>query len=123
MNHAPECVKRSPASPLTFVLNKSQRMTIIDFIIGLTLMNAMPHFVLGIYKGRMLSLFGYTPRANLLYAAFNVLVAASLFLYQYGASHLWENGILLGACFTLFMYFLTGRYFYRTFHEQYYAGK
>jgi hypothetical protein len=31
----------------------------IDFLIGLTLMNAMPHFVLGVWKGRMLSAFGF----------------------------------------------------------------
>lgn len=98
-------------------------MSFIDFIIGLTLMNAMPHFVLSVYRGRMLSLFGYTPRANLIYAVFNVLVAAGLFLYKYGTAQFWENGILVGACFTLLMYFLTGRFFYRTFHEQFYADK
>lgn len=98
-------------------------MTIIDFIIGLTLMNAMPHFVLSVYKGRMLSLFGYTPQANLYYAGFNVLVAAGLYFYKYGLDHFWENGILVGACFTLLMYFLTGRYFYRIFHEKHYADK
>ncbi len=95
-------------------------MTAIDFIIGLTIMNAMPHFVLSVYKGRMLSLFGYTPRANLLYALFNVLVAAALFLSKYGANRFWENGILVGACFTLVMYYLTGNYFYQTFHKKYY---
>ena len=37
-------------------------MNAIDFIIGLTLMNAMPHFVIGVWKGRILSAFAFRPR-------------------------------------------------------------
>jgi hypothetical protein len=32
-------------------------MTLIDFFIGFTPMNAMPHFVLGVWKGRIMGRF------------------------------------------------------------------
>ena len=41
--------------------------SLTDFIIGLTLMNAMPHFVLGTFQARMLSGFGYGDHANIIY--------------------------------------------------------
>lgn len=39
-------------------------MNLIDLLIGLTLMNAMPHFILGVWKGRMLSAFGFGDYKN-----------------------------------------------------------
>jgi hypothetical protein len=42
-------------------------MNLIDFIIGLTLMNAMPHFILGVWKGTMLSGFGVGHTRNIVW--------------------------------------------------------
>ena len=39
-------------------------MNFIDFLIGATLMNAMPHYVLGIWQGRMFSAFGFGNRQS-----------------------------------------------------------
>ena len=42
-------------------------MNWIDFIISATLMNAMPHLVLGTWKGRMFSAFGFGDKQNIAY--------------------------------------------------------
>jgi len=97
-------------------------MTIIDFLIGMTLMNAMPHFVLGTWKVRMFSAFGFGNIKNILYGLLNFLVSISLFLYEYGAEQLKSNGIYAGALAILVIYFLTGWYWYSLFHKRYYEN-
>lgn len=93
-------------------------MNLIDFIIGLTLVNALPHFVLGIWKGRILSAFGFSSTANILYGFLNFVVSISLFLYQYGYEKLLENGIYAGGLFIVIAYLLLGKILYRYFHEK-----
>jgi hypothetical protein len=93
-------------------------MNIIDFIIGLTLMNAMPHFVLGIWKGRMVSGFGFGNLPNILYGLLNFIISAGLFIYKYGPGQLLENGIYLGALTLLLIYFITGRFWYSLFRKK-----
>lgn len=90
-------------------------MTAIDFLIGLTLMNAMPHFVLGVWKARMLSGFGIGNGKNIAYGLVNFLVAMLLYSYQYGLASIAENGIVAGALFVLICYFLTGPFWYKKF--------
>jgi len=97
-------------------------MTIIDFLIGMTLMNAMPHFVLGTWKGRMFSAFGFGNIQNILYGLLNFLASISLFLYKYGAEQLTSNGIYAGALTILLIYLLTGWYWYSIFHKRYHAN-
>jgi hypothetical protein len=72
-------------------------MDVIDFFIGLTLMNAMPHFVLGIWKARMFSAFGFGDTKNILYGLLNFIISVGLFLYKYGMERLLANGIYAGA--------------------------
>ena len=95
-------------------------MDIIDLFIGLTLMNAMPHFVLGVWKGRMLSGLGFGNLQNILYGLVNFAISIGLFLYKYGIDPLFENGIYFGALVLLVVYFLTGRLWYSLFHQKYY---
>ena len=90
-------------------------MNIIDFFIGLTLMNAMPHFVLGVWKGRMLSGFGVGDTKNIIYGLMNFTISVGLFLYKYGSEALLNNGIYIGALFVLIIYFLTGKFWYNKF--------
>jgi hypothetical protein len=92
-------------------------MNIIDFFIGLTLMNALPHFVLGIWKRRMLSAFGFGNLQNILYGLLNFLISISLYLYQYGLDHLLSNGIYVGALTLLIIYFLTSRMLFNIFNK------
>ncbi|WP_420644718.1 hypothetical protein [Candidatus Leptofilum sp.] len=91
-------------------------LTLIDFLIGFFLMNAMPHLLVGLFGIRFLSAFGYKPSANLGYALLNVIVALFLFHIQHGIQALPTQGILLGALALLFIYLVTGRYFYNRFH-------
>ena len=95
-------------------------MDIIDFLIGMTLMNAMPHFVLGIWKARMFSAFGFGDTKNILYGLLNFAFSVGLFLYKYGLEAISENGIYAGALLLLVIYLLTGRYWYSVFHKRYY---
>jgi hypothetical protein len=98
-------------------------MNIIDFLIGLTLVNTLPHFVLGIWKGRMMSLFGFSPTANIIYGLFNLAISLALYLWQYGWQHLIENEMMLGGLFVIVGYFVLGKICYRAFHVKHLEGK
>jgi hypothetical protein len=93
---------------------------IIDFIIGLTLINTIPHFVLGIWKGRMFSGLGFGNTQNIIYGVVNFVISISLFVYKYGLAGILENGIYLGALFVLISYFIVGKLCYTYFHKKYY---
>lgn len=92
-------------------------MDILDFIIGAMLMNAMPHFVLGVWKGRMFSAFGFGDAQNIAYGALNFVVSLGLFLFKYGLAGLAQNGIYAGALGLLVIYFVTGRFWYALFNQ------
>ena len=91
-------------------------MELIDVVIGLTLMNAMPHFVIRTWRGRLLSLFGTGPRANLAYSLLNVSASLGLFVATYGVSGLAHNGLYVGALLILLIYYVTGDFFYRRYN-------
>ena len=93
-------------------------LTLIDFIIGLTLMNAMPHFVLGTFEARMLSGFGFGHRANIAYGLFNFALSLTLYVYKYSLAGLLSGGIYLGALVVLLIHFGTGKYFFHLFREK-----
>lgn len=95
--------------------------SLIDFIIGLTLINTIPHFVLGIWKGRMFSGLGFGNKQNILYGLLNLAISLSLFIYKYKIEGLLENSIYLGALFVIFSYFLVGKLCYKHFHEKYFS--
>ena len=97
-------------------------MDLIDFLIGMTLMNAMPHFVLGTWKARMFSAFGFGNTKNILYGVLNFLASFGLFVYKYGAEKITQNGIYAGALVLLLIYFLTGWFWYSIFHKKYYEN-
>jgi hypothetical protein len=106
------------AAILNRSFNKETRMSIIDLLIGLTLMNAMPHFVLGVWKGRMFSAFGFGNRKNMLYGAANLVLSLGLYFSKYGPEQLLHNGIYAGALVLLLIYFLTARFWYVLFQEK-----
>jgi hypothetical protein len=92
-------------------------MNIVDFIIGLTLMNAMPHFVLGVWKADMLSGFGVGHQRNIIWGLTNCIVSVSLFLYNYGLKGLSGNLIYAGALLVLLTFFITSRFWYNYFYK------
>lgn len=79
---------------------------IIDFLIGLFAANALPHYLIGKYNGRVLCLFGYGARANIAYSLFCVAVSLALFQFKYGLLELAKHGVLLGVLFVLFSFYL-----------------
>jgi hypothetical protein len=93
-------------------------MNIIDFVIGATLMNAMPHLVLGVWKGRMFSAFGFGDKQNIAYGTLCLVISASLYSYQYGVSAILDNGIYAGALALLLIYFVSGQFWYRLFSKK-----
>ena len=98
-------------------------MTLVDFIIGFMMVNAVPHFILGIYKCRFLGLFGYSPAGNIAYAILCFCISLGLFLYTYGLEGIWQNGIFVGGMFIVVTYFLTGKFLHYLFHTRYYKNK
>lgn len=81
-------------------------MNWIDFLIGFTLMNAMPHFVLGTWGVRMLSGFGFGDKANVSWAFANLAISTGLFHYSYNLSNLGNHGIYAGALTLLLIFWI-----------------
>ena len=99
--------------------------TFIDFLIGFTLMNAMPHFLFGLLNIRFLSAFGFSPQGNIGYGLLNVAAALGLFQFRYGLQELLGHGVVVGAGAVILIYLATGKFFYQLFqskdesHQQY----
>jgi hypothetical protein len=92
-------------------------MSWIDFFIGFTLMNAMPHFVLGVWQGRVLSAFGFGNKANIAYSLLNFSLSVSLFAYKYGILSFLEHPLYLGAITVLVIYYILGKLLYSIFKK------
>lgn len=94
------------------------KLTLLDFLIGFFLMNAMPHILFGLLKIRFFSAFGFSHQGNLGYGLFNVAFALVLFHIQYGIEALTSHGIVIGAGTMLLIYLFSGRFFYNLFQER-----
>jgi hypothetical protein len=92
-------------------------MKIIDLLIGITLMNAMPHYVLGVWKANMLSGFGVGHTKNVVWGLVNAIASVSLFVYQYRIDGLIENQIYLGALIVLVTFLFTSWFWYRFYNR------
>lgn len=93
-------------------------MKIIDLLIGLTLMNAMPHYVLGVWKAKMLCGFGVGNTKNIVWGLVNFVASVSLLVYQYGWSGLFENQIYLGALIVLVIFLFTSWFWYWLYYQR-----
>jgi len=93
-------------------------MNIIDLLIGLTLMNTMPHYILGIWKVRMISGFGTGSARNILWALFNFFLSVGLFVYAYGFGAFAANGIYAGAVLLQLIFFIAAPFWYWYFHHR-----
>lgn len=98
-------------------------MTIIDLFIGLTLVNSIPHFVLGVWKGRILGGLGFGNTANIIYGLLNFVISTGLFLYKYGLNGFLNNGIYLGGMLVVVFYLILGKILYKFFHKKYSDNK
>ena len=77
---------------------------VIDFLIGLFAVNALPHYLFGRMNIQVLSLFGYSAKGNLCYAAFCLAVSVGLFTYQHGLQTIGERPTLVGVLFVVICY-------------------
>jgi hypothetical protein len=89
----------------------------VDFLIGFTLMNAMPHLLFGLLKIRFFSVFGFSPQGNIAYAFLNIAIALTLFQIQYGLTTLAQHGVVVGAVAMWFIYLVSGKFFYNLFQK------
>jgi uncharacterized protein (DUF2235 family) len=89
-----------------------------DFAIGAFLMNAMPHLVLGIWNGRILSAFGFGNKQNIAYGFLCLAISVGLYIYKYGFAGLLNNGIYSGALAILLIYFIAGKLVYKYFNKK-----
>ena len=85
-------------------------MSIIDFIIGALLVNAMPHLIFGLTKTHFLGLFGYSPKGNISYAILQCILCVFLYYFNYGFHEILNNGYLIGGFTVLILYFIFGKY-------------
>ena len=92
-------------------------MNILDFFIGLTLMNAMPHFILGVWKGKMLSGFGTGNKQNILWGLFNFAISAGLFVFKYGVHGFIDHAMYSGGLLVLVVFFFTAS-FWKRFYDK-----
>ena len=97
-------------------------MDFIDFLIGLTMVNTLPHFTLGIWKGRMFSLFGFGDKQNIAYGILNFILSISLFHYKYGLATVLDHGMFVGGMFVAVAYFMVGHFLYKQWHEKHYKN-
>ncbi|MBL4585833.1 MAG: hypothetical protein JKX84_02055 [Flavobacteriales bacterium] len=93
-------------------------MQVADFIIGLTIMNALFHFTLGVWKQRMLSGLGFGNMQNILYGLLNFGITIGLFIYNYGVVAILENGMYLGSLFFFVMMLFTANMWRKFFHKE-----
>ena len=84
-------------------------MNVLDFIIGVLVVNAMPHLIFGLTKTHFLGLFGYSPKGNIAYAILQFILSLTLYIYNYGYETILNNGFLVGALTVLILYFIFGK--------------
>lgn len=92
-------------------------MNIIDLLIGLTLMNAMPHYVLGVWKAKMLSGFGTGNTKNIIWGLCNFALSIGLFVYTYGFEGFVKNQMYTGALIVLVTFFFTSPFWYKHYNK------
>ena len=92
-------------------------MDLIDLLIGVLLMNPLPHFIFGITKTRFLGLFGFSPNGNIAYAALQFVICLLLFHFKYNLLSILENGLFVGGLTVLILYFGLGKLMLNRFNK------
>jgi hypothetical protein len=85
-------------------------MQVADFFIGLTLMNAMPHFILWVWKNPRHSGFGQGNRKHIIWGLTNFVISIGLFSYEYGFSLIFQNGIYASATLIVVVFFFIAHF-------------
>jgi len=83
---------------------------IIDFFIGLMLVNVIPHYLVGILNIRFLSLYGFGDKQNIAYAWTSIIISLILFHIKYGIGSLPNHTWFAGGLFVILAYLITGKF-------------
>lgn len=81
-------------------------------------MNAMPHFVLGVWKAKMLSGFGTGNKKNIVWGLLNFIISISLFIFRHGFNGFKENPIYSGALLVLITFFFTSSFWAKHYQKK-----
>jgi len=92
--------------------------SIIDFFIGLTLVNVLPHYMVGILKVRFLSLYGFGDKQNIAYAWTSIVISLILFHLNYGIGSLLSHTWYAGGMFVILAYLITGKFLVQKFSKE-----
>ena len=91
---------------------------IIDFFIGFTITNSIPHFLVGAAGIRFLGLFGYGNRANMAYSLLSIGISMVLFHVNYGLRNLFEVPMYVGALVIAVSYVFGSKLLVKLFTEK-----
>ena len=96
---------------------------LLDFYFGISLINAMPHLVLGQLGIRFLCLFGYSPKANIAYSFVNVLAAVLIGIYKFGFDLVINSPTTYGLLFVYFGFVFMGPMLVKIWHHNHLIKK
>ena len=91
---------------------------IIDFFIGLTVANSIPHFLVGAARVRFLGMFGYGDKANMAYSLVSIVASLTLFHLNYGITNLFSVPMYVGALFIALAYVFTSHLLVKIFAKK-----
>lgn len=91
----------------------------LDIYLGILVVNAFPHLIVGQLNIRFLSLFGYSSKANIAYSLFNVFGAVAIALYKFGLDTVFSSGFTWGALFVYVSFFIGGPFLFNYWHFSY----
>lgn len=83
--------------------------SIIDFIVGVLLFEGIVHLTFSVTQVEMPSLFGSSPKANMILGLALVFFATDIYFFMYGLSATLNNSILMAMLVLTLILALTGR--------------
>ncbi len=84
--------------------------SILDYMIGLLLLGAMIHIASSRIGIHFPTIFGSTPKINLIYGIIVAIIAIELYIYKYGLMATINNSLLMGLIDMLLAYSIFGRW-------------
>lgn len=91
---------------------------VIDFFTGLTLVNVIPHYLVGLLNVRFLGLYGYSSKGNIAYSWTSFIASLILFHINYGLGSILEHTWFLGGVFVVLAYLILGNFLIKMFKEK-----
>jgi len=84
--------------------------SIFDFIVGVLLFDGIVHLTFSVTKVEMPSLFGSSPKANMILGLLLVIVAIELHSFEYGLAATINNSALMALLALSLIFALSGKF-------------